>query len=889
MLISFLALPFLGNVQPVLAPTIPESYVYCNNYVAGSWTNPTYAYNNNTANGASIAWSPVGYCAYLTLNLSSAARGSKIRYWVGRSNTVITTMQIDIANATGSWRNVFSATPTYGAYANATITFSQYTALRFRFSKTGTASRTATVYETQAVNASFTAPNYLVDLNQWDSVFRIPYFTFPYGSLLVGSDGSGVELNLTLPSNPASSTFAINFEYANLSFYYQPPLNEELNVSEYTFVNATHAYNGSDLLNYRPENVVGSYAVYGIHQNNQYGTGKVFHIYRPLIIDNNGATLWGTLGLNLLNATNGILAIATNSTWMNSASYPVVIDPSFGYATIGKSSFNNYVSRDMRGTLFASTEVGTVSQVCAYFSPESAHNFVGGYYTDNAGAPNALVNQSAAVSAPTTAQWNNYTVSGAISVASYWLCVFPVSTSGGVNYAFYYDAGSTNQSARRYLAYGTSVMPNPFGTPDAYLDYKFSIFANYTAAGGATAYSFALSATVAKTVVLGWKTAYGYEQLATVTKAGTSILNLGYWFEESETKNLLKGANSYLSFGLNFLYIEPLAKTTILNIQDAIGFSELATLTKTSATLLTLGYGFQELGTVTKTSASTMLMALLFGFLETIVKTVSDWLNVGQCFAMVEGLTKTSESWFTITFPGQLFAYTFEFLETIGKVGDFCNYFAYHFPFSESVSKTGSLSFLDALAFALLGTVAKTSGSSLFNALSFSFLGTVAKTVSNVMTASFTGIVNLLFTLIATLAKTGQTTIQTGMGFQNLGTLAKTVSDIFNTAYTFLSTGTLAKTGASSISEGLLFTFTQTVSKVASSIATLEVGIVALVFEFLGTIGKTAIHYGVFPPILVPGVTNFALVLSMFAVVMMFVTLAITLDHRHKKVREPPE
>jgi len=157
--LTFLHLPF------AYAPVIPEAYVYCNNYVAGSWTNPTYAYNNNTANGASIAWSPVGYCAYLTLNLSSVAQGSKIRYWVGRSNTVITTMQIWIANQTGAWIQVYSATPTYGAYANATITFSQYSAMRFRFSKTGTASRTATVYETQAVNNSYTIPDDTYTLN----------------------------------------------------------------------------------------------------------------------------------------------------------------------------------------------------------------------------------------------------------------------------------------------------------------------------------------------------------------------------------------------------------------------------------------------------------------------------------------------------------------------------------------------------------------------------------------------------------------------------------------------------------------------------------------------------------------------------------------------------
>ena len=487
-LIVFLVLTPLTFLQLAYAPVIPEAYVYCNNYVAGSWTNPTYAYNNNTADGATISWSATGYCAYLTLNLSSTARGSKIQYWVKRSNTVITTMQIDIANATGSWVNVFSATPTYGAYGNATITFSQYSAMRFRFSKTGTASRTATVCETQAVNNSYTVPNYLIDFTQSDSVFRIPYFTFPYGSVSISNEPNGVELNLTLPTQPASSTFAIKFEYANLSFNYQGPLNEELNVSEYTFVNATHAFNGSDLLEYRPENIVGSYAVYGLHEGNQYASGKVFHIYRPLIVDNNGATTWGILGINLLNATNGILAIATNQTWLNSASYPLVIDPTFGYTSIGGSVVNRYGDEVIVGK-FSCTEVGTATMVSVYMAAASGTTEAKGLiYVFSGGA---LLCASAEVSGiTTTASWVNFTVTGSLTATAYYIGVMADD-----NFNVYRDnVWDVTQSIAKNATSTYPTPPNPATFTSIYNE-KLSVFVTYTTGGGPTAYTVDLTKT----------------------------------------------------------------------------------------------------------------------------------------------------------------------------------------------------------------------------------------------------------------------------------------------------------------------------------------------------------------------------------------------------------
>jgi hypothetical protein len=134
------------------SPLAPEKYSYFNNN-GGVWTNPANAYDNNTGTAATLYnWTTSGYAPYLTLNLTYVTRGSRIQYWVDRSNTAVANMTIDIANQTGSWLNVYNATFTCAAYANASIQFSQYTAVRFSFYKPGTANRTVYVYETQCIN-----------------------------------------------------------------------------------------------------------------------------------------------------------------------------------------------------------------------------------------------------------------------------------------------------------------------------------------------------------------------------------------------------------------------------------------------------------------------------------------------------------------------------------------------------------------------------------------------------------------------------------------------------------------------------------------------------------------------------------------------------------------
>lgn len=113
-----------------------------------------------------------------------------------------------------------------------------------------------------------------------------------------------------------------------------------------------------------------------------------------------------------------------------------------------------------------------------------------GIWEDNAGVPGALLATSNLLEGPGGGwQWHpnepGTAVAGALVNGNvYWLGGWCESGQYKVQ-----EAGSTNQTAYRDIVYD-GTLPNPFGTPDGYLDYNLSIYATYTpAAGGMQLYT----------------------------------------------------------------------------------------------------------------------------------------------------------------------------------------------------------------------------------------------------------------------------------------------------------------------------------------------------------------------------------------------------------------
>ena len=302
----------------------------------------------------------------------------------------------------------------------------------------------------------------------------------------IGEYGS-FEFEIVFENKPSFNSITFNVNFANLKFYYQPPLYEEYGFSEpfsnSTFlVNATHVmeFNGTDWITttYRPENIVGSYAVYHAYKmNNEYKAGKAFHIYRPKLIDAEGKTAWAELSVD---EKKGVLTITLPQEFLDEAVYPVTIDPTFGYDTIGKSSIS-YSADYIQGSWFSCPEPGIANSITFYLyssSYDDGPRKLGIYRRSD----NSFVGGTAEYSGEPSPGWVTHPLESPqplLSAEDYWLVHW------GEEYALRYDSG-TGKGGRQSVEYPGS-WPDPWSPTSN--DRIYSIYCTYTAGGGAQEYS----------------------------------------------------------------------------------------------------------------------------------------------------------------------------------------------------------------------------------------------------------------------------------------------------------------------------------------------------------------------------------------------------------------
>ena len=141
-------------------------------------------------------------------------------------------------------------------------------------------------------------------------------------------DGA-LEWEIILERAPDTDVVYFSLETKGFEFLYQPELT------------AAEIASGAE----RPDSVIGSYAVYCsgkkgnrlvVGRNDttceNYGAGKAFHIYRPKAHDSRGWTVWCNLNID------SFLTITIPRRFLEQASYPVTIDPTFGNINVGAST-----------------------------------------------------------------------------------------------------------------------------------------------------------------------------------------------------------------------------------------------------------------------------------------------------------------------------------------------------------------------------------------------------------------------------------------------------------------------------------------------------------------------------------------------------------------------
>lgn len=294
----------------------------------------------------------------------------------------------------------------------------------------------------------------------------------------------GIKFDIILNEKPDTNRFCYSVEgWEAYNWYYQPPLTQE------------ELDNGTE----RPENIVGSYAVYHkTLKNNEYKTGKAFHVERPAVweVGNIEETAqWADLSFE-----EGDLCVTAPQDFLDTATYPVRIDPTFGYTSVGASQLSSPQTaspyNSLVGSFFSLTEAGDISTIDFY-----GYVFCGGpgcsARTGRGGLYDASLNfegQTAEATLPSTAGWTTLTYSPDLSetTATHGVVIFAKSTlvRPGIDSSSliaYYDSGTTGQGIHQYSSLTYPTFPDPatngcadFGVCDA----KFSIYATYTASGG---------------------------------------------------------------------------------------------------------------------------------------------------------------------------------------------------------------------------------------------------------------------------------------------------------------------------------------------------------------------------------------------------------------------
>ena len=278
-----------------------------------------------------------------------------------------------------------------------------------------------------------------------------------------GMENGGLELEVLLKEKPDTNKFIFQIDGAeNLNFFYQPALTQE-EIDE-----------GDN----RPENVIGSYAVYHKTKSNHrtgstnYATGKAFHIYRPKAIDASGVEEWAELLYE-----NGVLSVTVPQQLLDEAVYPVRVDPTFGYTSIGANSTT--ISNGIGGNVATLSENGDISSFSIYVKTWSAGVSVKGGLYDSSDLYTS--NQTEIITSGSINQWTTFNFASPVSrsAADHGLIAMGSATSLLL-------ATDSGQPANSHYFNSTDVWPTfPADISASQTSSTIkSIYATYTASGG---------------------------------------------------------------------------------------------------------------------------------------------------------------------------------------------------------------------------------------------------------------------------------------------------------------------------------------------------------------------------------------------------------------------
>jgi hypothetical protein len=276
----------------------------------------------------------------------------------------------------------------------------------------------------------------------------------------VAEDGT-LEYEIVLHQKPVSNRIRLNISFPDgLVFFYQAPLTQK------------EKDDGAS----RPINVVGSYAVYWNRRDNQYKTGKFCHIYRPRAVDVSEKAVWCDQNIFFEDWT-----IEIPQSFLDSAEYPVVIDPNLGYSTQGGSQWKQSAETGCACHDTTDGSGGDTAQLHMWVSSTGAAAAIKMcIYSDDSGndrpEDQQLTEVAIAVADGFDGQKDvNYVVTLAAST-KYWVAFVQQTTQAEP----YYDSADANRHC--FQSIGAYDLPANWGDSGSNNTTRWSMWADYTSA-----------------------------------------------------------------------------------------------------------------------------------------------------------------------------------------------------------------------------------------------------------------------------------------------------------------------------------------------------------------------------------------------------------------------
>jgi hypothetical protein len=238
----------------------------------------------------------------------------------------------------------------------------------------------------------------------------------------------------------------------------------------------------------RPDNVINSYAVYG-SQNGRFlrvdgtehvnfETGKFCHLYRPRLVDAKGRGCW--LDQTAPIAGPNRLRVHLDDDWLAGAAFPVVLDPVFGYDSVGATT---NVTADWA---FAAgphqPSVDCLATAVTMYTKKSSSD-VGvtfGIYDHTATRPNSLLRDSAGATInSTTPGWVSASLDSGVSLTAGSNYYLANATANAGYYSYYYDSVAGFSWFYKSNTYSAGVLPASWVVSNALNSWKESIYATY--------------------------------------------------------------------------------------------------------------------------------------------------------------------------------------------------------------------------------------------------------------------------------------------------------------------------------------------------------------------------------------------------------------------------